>query len=60
MVAIKDFEMPRGCYECPLMQVHTQGDYCSVSEACDILEELERPECCPLVEVEVKQNETCD
>ena len=60
MIAIKDFEMPGSCNDCP-MAIET--GFCEVS--CSILEEIiyldcydickKRKDNCPLVEVEVKE-----
>ena len=41
--------MPRGCFECPLREEHGwEGDWCAVSEGCDLIGETTRPDYCPL------------
>lgn len=48
-VIITNMDMPKGCYECPLREDHGwEGDWCAVSEGCDLIGETTRPSYCPL------------
>lgn len=60
MIVINGMKMPKGCCECPLMEVHENGEWCAVSEICDNLKETKRPKGCPLVHigVEIEGNPT--
>ena len=61
--------MPRGCFECPLREEHGwEGDWCAVSEGCDLIGETTRPDYCPLksademiaeIEEKAKEYESC-
>lgn len=55
MIAIKDFKMPRGCYECPFADESIRMDcdyYCqAVKEKPDVQYGLNKPDWCPLVDV---------
>jgi len=52
-ILIKDMEMPRRCFECPVIDT-TEGLYCSIADK-DLRKEhginLTRPDWCPLVEI---------
>ena len=55
MIAIKDFKMPRGCYECPFADESIRMDcdyYCQAAkEKPDVQYGLNKPDWCPLVDV---------
>ena len=52
-VIITNMDMPRGCFECPLRVEHIiQGDWCVVSEGCDLIREKTRPKYCPLKSID--------
>lgn len=59
MIAIKDFEMPKSCYDCPLKYENYSGGpfYCEVTNKYvdDYWDNETKHEACPLVEVEVKE-----
>lgn len=60
MIAIKDFEMPKSCIDCPLIyeEDHNGGSLCcAVTNECveDCWNNGTKHEACPLVEVEVKE-----
>ena len=55
MIAIKDFKMPRGCYECQFADESIRMDcdyYCQAAkEKPDVQYGLNKPDWCPLVDV---------
>ncbi len=52
-VIITNMDLPRGCFECPLREDHIlEGDWCAVSEGCDLIGEKTRPEYCPLKSID--------
>ena len=55
MIAIKDFKMPRGCYECPFADESIRMDcdyYCQAAkDKPDVQYGLNKPDWCPLVDV---------
>jgi len=63
MVAIKDMEIPSGCYDCPFAKNEKTNDYGSFCE-CGILEDYEtinllehsKHPNCPLVEIEERKH----